>query len=51
MIAPALRKIADYIQALAAEMEAGHVVPSDEVRLAAKRLDAQAEMMDEGLGE
>jgi hypothetical protein len=46
MIAPALRKIAERLQAIAAELEAGHIVPSDDVRLEVRRLAAQAEMMD-----
>lgn len=47
MIAPALHKIAAFIEDLAKELEAGHVIPSDDLRLAARRLLAQAEMMDE----
>lgn len=50
MIAPALHKIAAFIDALANEIEAGHIIPSDDIRLAARRLLAQAEMLDE-LGE
>lgn len=51
MIAPAVQKISDFLAAIAREMEAGQVVPSDDLRLAARRLEAQAEMMDEGIAE
>ena len=49
MIAPALRKIAEFLTELAKEIEGGHLIASDDIRLAAKRLNAQAEMLDEGL--
>lgn len=45
----ALHKIDDYVKTLADEVEKGELVPSDELRLAATRLNAQAEMMDLGL--
>ena len=47
MIAASIRKIAEYLASVADDIEAGQVVPSDDVRLAARRLLAQAEMMDE----
>jgi hypothetical protein len=47
MIAPALHKIADYLKDLAVAIERGEVIPSDDLRLAARRLEAQAEMLDE----
>jgi hypothetical protein len=46
MIAPALHKIADYIKALADELDKGQVIASDDIRLAAKRLVAQADTLD-----
>jgi hypothetical protein len=45
----ALHKIADFIKALADEVDKGELVASDDLRLAATRLNAQAEMMDLGL--
>lgn len=45
----ALHKIADFIEALADEVEKGELVASDDIRLASTRLLAQAEMMDLGL--
>ena len=46
MIAPALRKIAAKLIDLAVEEEAGHIIASDDVRLEARRLLNQAEMLD-----
>jgi uncharacterized protein YaiI (UPF0178 family) len=46
VIAPALDKIADYIKALAEDMRQGNVVASDDIRLAATRLNAQADTLD-----
>jgi hypothetical protein len=45
----ALHKIADYVKALADEIDKGELVAIDDLRLAATRLNAQAEMMDLGL--
>ena len=50
-IATALRKIADNLRDYADEIEAGHVVPSDDLRLEARRITIQADDMDEGLHE
>jgi hypothetical protein len=47
VIAPALRKIAERLTALADEIDAGHVIASDDIRIEVRRLAAQAEMMDE----
>ncbi len=47
MIAPALRKIAEDVNDLARELESGSVIASDDLRLLARRLINQAEMLDE----
>lgn len=46
-----LRKIAETLREAAAEMEAGHPVDPSILTTAARRLDAQAEMKEEGLVE
>lgn len=51
MIAPALHKIAERLERAACELDAGHIVASDELRVEARRLMMQAEMLDEGLAE
>lgn len=48
MIAASLRKIESELLALAAE---GEPVEPDAVRLVARRIAAQAEMLEEGLGQ
>jgi len=45
----ALRKIAEDLRNAAAEIEAGHPVSPDIITTAARRLEAQAEMIEEGL--
>lgn len=45
----ALHKIAEFVKALADEVEKGEVVASDDLRLAARRLVVQADDMDAGL--
>jgi hypothetical protein len=51
MIARALRKLAAQLIAMADEMDAGHIVASDELRTVMRRLGTQCEMMDEGIAE
>jgi len=52
MIAPALRKIAERLDAIADEMmDDGHITASEAIRVETRRLAAQAEMLDEGLCE
>lgn len=46
-IAPSLRKIAEDVSDLAREIESGQLIASDDLRLAARRLMAQAEILDE----
>ena len=45
----ALHKIADFIKALADEVDKGELIASDAIRLAARRLVVQADDMDAGL--
>lgn len=45
----ALHKIAEFVKALADEVEKGEVVASDDIRLEARRLVVQADDMDAGL--
>jgi len=45
----ALHKIAEFVKALADEVEKGEVVASDDLRLAARRLVVRADDMDAGL--
>ena len=49
MIAPALRKIADDLDSLRAELDAGHEIDAYHLAVAARQLRAQAEMVEEGL--
>ena len=50
-VAGTLRGIIDRLAKHAAELEAGHIVPSDDLRLEARRLVMQAEAMDLDLAE
>ena len=45
----ALHKIADFIKALADEVDKGELIASDDIRLAARRLGVRADDMDAGL--
>ncbi len=45
----ALHKIADFIKALADEVDKAELIASDDIRLAARRLVVQADDMDAGL--
>ena len=45
----ALHKIAEFIKALADEVDKGELIASDDLRLAARRLVVQADDMDAGL--
>ena len=44
-----LLDIADRLDAIATELDAGHLIDPDDIRLEARRLRMQAEMEDEGL--
>lgn len=43
--------IIDRLTSYRAELEAGHIIASDDLRLEARRLSTLAETMDEGLAE
>ena len=45
----ALHKIADFIKAVADEVDKGELIASGDIRLAARRLVVQADDMDAGL--
>lgn len=45
----ALHKIAEFVKALADEVDKGELIASDDIRLAARRLVVQADDMDAGL--
>lgn len=51
MIADALRKMTDRLGAMCQQLEAGHTIEADDLRTEARRLIAQAEMIEEGLAE
>lgn len=44
-----LTDIADRLDAIATELDAGHLVDPDDIRLEARRIRMQVEMGDEGL--
>lgn len=44
-----LTDIADRLDAIATELDAGHLVDPDDIRLEARRIRMQIEMGDEGL--
>ena len=51
MIPTAIHRIAADLRKIAAEIEAGHPVDPQDIHTAARRLDAQAEMIEKGLAE
>lgn len=44
-----LLDIADRLEAIAKELDAGHLIDPDDIRLEARRIRMQAEMGEEGL--
>ena len=51
MIARALERIAADLRKIAAEIEAGHDIDPQDIHTAARRIDAQVEMIGKGLAD
>ena len=51
MTSQALEKIAAELEAVAAELRAGHAVDAYNLKYQARRIIAQAEMIEEGIAE